>query len=99
MNTIAQAEVTLAEATRLYNATTDNIRALVNPTSKWVTPMAWETATAHVVMGLRDFEVTAIMRYLAGQGGLGQPDVFLAEALAGRLGLVIKWKRTELAAS
>lgn len=99
----AQAEVTLAEATRLYNIAMDNIRRRHDPPVERnkVTPQAesWEMATAHTVMGLRDFEVTAILRYLAGRGGLAKADVLLAEALAARLGLVIEWKRTELATS
>lgn len=59
-------------------------------------PEAWDVATAHVVMGLSDWEAAVIFRYLLARTLLPMPDVVPAKALAKRLGQEIVFERREL---
>lgn len=86
----AQVEITLSKARAIYERVTNVIRERHDPpVYSSAQPQAWDIATAHVVMGLMDWEATAVLRYLISQPGLAMPDVALAEALAARLGLTI----------
>lgn len=83
----AQAEVTLSAAQNAYNRVSNLIRDRHDDKAR---PQSWETATAHVVMALMDWEAVAVMRYLA------TTDVLLAKTLAARLNLTITFARREL---
>lgn len=95
-----QFEITRTMAAGFYANAMEAIRRRHDPAADKVNPTpraeSWEVATAHVVMGLSEFEATAIFRLLIGQRVMAHTDVILAEALAARLGFKISWQRKGL---
>jgi hypothetical protein len=63
---------------------------------RWLGGESWKRSAMLEAAALSDKEADALLAYLAAHPGVAINDVFLANALAARLGRTLQWARRDI---